>query len=195
MPAALSPRYIAALDYAMRAHGTQTRKGTAIPYVAHLMSVSALVLEHGGDEDLAIAALLHDVVEDCGPEHQEPIGERFGQRVLGVVLACSDSVERAGDGRKEPWRVRKERYIRHMGEASADTLLVSCCDKLHNASSILRDHRALGPGVWSRFSGGKEGTLWYFDALCGVFRRRSTPPSAELNRVVQALVAEADSSG
>jgi len=126
------------------------------------MGVASLVLEAGGDEDLAIAALLHDVVEDCGgaPMLTE-VRRRFGQRVAKVVDGCTDS----DTFPKAPWRERKEKYIEHLKEADADTRLVSAADKLNNVRSILSDYRALGESVWSRFNGGREGTLWYYRTL------------------------------
>jgi (p)ppGpp synthase/HD superfamily hydrolase len=149
-------------------HMQQTRKKTAIPYIAHLMSVSALVLEAGGDEDLAIAALLHDVVEDCGgkPMLQE-VRKRFGQRVARIVAGCTDSDSYP----KPPWRERKETYLRHLRDANADVRLVSAADKLHNVREVLRDYRAEGEPVWQRFGGKREGTLWYYRALTDEFQR------------------------
>lgn len=187
LTARLGSRYTEAVAYAIEAHGTQARKGTAIPYAAHFLSVSALVLEHGGDEDLAIAALLHDVVEDCGTAHIVAIEARFGTRVRDVVLSCTDSMDLPGH--KAPWRSRKEQYLAHLPNATDDAALVSCCDKLHNARSLLTDLQRQGETVWGRFAGGKEGTLWYYAALAAFFRRRGTPPSAELHRTVQAIGA------
>jgi (p)ppGpp synthase/HD superfamily hydrolase len=149
-------------------HGQQTRKKTTIPYIAHLMSVSALVLEAGGDEDLAIAALLHDVVEDCGgkPMLQE-VRKRFGQRVARIVAGCTDSDSYP----KPPWRERKETYLRHLRDADADVRLVSAADKLHNVREVLRDYGTQGEPVWQRFRGKREGTLWYYRALADEFQR------------------------
>jgi (p)ppGpp synthase/HD superfamily hydrolase len=132
------------------------------------MGVSALVLEAGGDEDLAIAALLHDVVEDCGgaPMLKE-IRHRFGVRVAKVVDGCTD----ADTDPKPPWRERKERYMRHLKAAHADTRLVSAADKLNNVRSIITDYREIGESVWSRFHGGREGTLWYYRTLRDEFLR------------------------
>jgi len=154
-----------ATGLAFRLHGTQRRKGTDIPYVAHLMAVSALVLEHGGDQDQAIAALLHDAIEDCGPEHEAEITHRFGARVAAIVRGCTD----ADVTPKPPWRARKEAYIAHLADAPADVLLVSACDKLHNARAILGDLRAEGAGVFDRFNGGRDGTLWYYATLAERF--------------------------
>jgi (p)ppGpp synthase/HD superfamily hydrolase len=149
-------------------HKTQTRKASTIPYIAHLMGVASLVLEAGGDEDLAIAALLHDVVEDCGgaPMLKE-VRRQFGKRVAKVVDGCTD----ADTIPKPPWRERKEKYIRHLKTADADTRLVSAADKLNNVRSIVSDYRAIGESVWSRFNGGREGTLWYYRTLRDIFLR------------------------
>ena len=157
-------------------HKSQTRKTTTIPYIAHLMGVASLVLEAGGDEDLAIAALLHDVVEDCGgaPMLKE-VRRQFGPRVAKVVEDCTD----ADTYPKPPWRERKEKYIRHLKNADADTQLVACADKLNNVRSILNDYREIGEAVWSRFKGGREGTLWYYRTLRDLFLRR------RMNRIIR----------
>jgi GTP pyrophosphokinase len=139
-----------------------------VPYVAHVLSVAALVLEAGGDEDQALAALLHDVVEDCGgaPVLDE-IRHEFGDRVARIVDGCTDSDEEP----KPPWRERKERYLRHLQQGGEDVRLVSLADKLHNVRSIVLDYRYLGDKVWERFTGGREGTLWYYRALVDIYRR------------------------
>lgn len=164
----LGPRFLGAFLFAAEKHKGQTRKASTIPYIAHLMGVASLVLEAGGDEDLAIAALLHDVVEDCGgaPMLKE-VRRRFGQRVAKVVDGCTD----ADTYPKPPWRERKEKYLRHLKTADADTRLVSAADKLNNVRSILSDYRAVGESVWSRFKGGREGTLWYYRTLLDIFLR------------------------
>ena len=142
---ALSPRFTEAVDYARHAHATQYRKGTQIPYLYHLLGVASLVLEHGGDEDQAIAGLLHDVLEDCGSEHEDPIRARFGAKVIEIVLACTDgSVEdkaaaEAAGSKLENWRRRKLAYLTQLRSKPDHTLLVSGCDKLHNARAILGD--------------------------------------------------------
>jgi (p)ppGpp synthase/HD superfamily hydrolase len=162
----LGSRFLRAFLFAAEKHKGQTRKASTIPYIAHLMGVASLVLEAGGDEDLAIAALLHDVVEDCGgaPMLKE-VRRRFGQRVAKVVDGCTD----ADTYPKPPWRERKEKYLRHLKTADADTRLVSAADKLNNVRSILSDYRAVGESVWSRFNGGREGTLWYYRTLLEIF--------------------------
>jgi (p)ppGpp synthase/HD superfamily hydrolase len=157
-----------AFQFAAEKHAGQTRKASTIPYIAHLMGVASLVLEAGGDEDLAIAALLHDVVEDCGgaPTLIE-VRRRFGKRVAHVVDGCTDS----DTDPKPPWRERKETYLRHLKRADAGTRLVSAADKLNNIRSILTDYREIGESVWARFNGGRDGTLWYYRALRDEFQR------------------------
>ena len=164
----LGPRFLRAIQFAAEKHSDQTRKASTIPYIAHLMGVASLVLEAGGDEDLAIAALLHDVVEDCGgaPILTE-VRRRFGKRVAHVVDGCTDS----DTDPKPPWRERKENYLRHLKRADAGTRLVSAADKLNNIRSILTDYREIGESVWARFNGGRDGTLWYYRALRDEFRR------------------------
>ena len=165
-------------------HATQRRKGTSIPCIAHLMSVSALVLEHGGDEDQAIAGLLHDAIEDMGAEQEPVIAARFGPRVAAIVRACTD----ADTLPKPPWRARKEAYLAHLEHAPAEILLVSACDKLHNARAIVSDLRTHGPGMFGRFNAGQKGTLWYYDALATVFSRRLPGPlAAELRETVDKI--------
>src|SRR5215471_17306000 len=146
----LTPRFERALLFAARKHAGQTRKGTPAPYISHLMGVAGLVLEAGGDEDLAIAALLHDVVEDCGGAKMlAQVRRRFGKRVARVVEGCTDAYEIP----KPPWRERKESYLRRLKKENADTRLVSVADKLNNIRSILADYRIVGESVWSRFHG------------------------------------------
>lgn len=174
----LSPRFLEAFQFAAEKHAGQTRKASTIPYIGHLMGVASLVLEAGGDEDLAIAALLHDVVEDCGgaPMLQE-VRRRFGERVAKVVDGCTDS----DADPKPPWRQRKQDYISHLKSADDDTRLVSAADKLNNVRSILADYRESGESIWSRFNGARDGTLWYYRALLDVFLR------GQRNRVVREL--------
>jgi (p)ppGpp synthase/HD superfamily hydrolase len=156
-----------AAAFAFDLHAEQVRKGTDIPYLAHLMSVAALVLEHGGDEEQAIAGLLHDAIEDQGAEHEAAIAERFGPRVARIVRACTD----ADTLPKPPWRARKEAYIAHLEQAEPDELLVSAADKLHNARAIVTDLRTIGPTAFDRFVGRKDGTLWYYRSLAEAFER------------------------
>lgn len=158
----LGRRFIRAFTFAAQKHAKQTRKASTIPYLAHLMGVASLVLEAGGAEELAIAALLHDVVEDCGgvPMLKE-VRRRFGKRVAKIVDECTDAYTEP----KPPWRERKELYIARLKHADADSRLVSAADKLNNVRSILSDYREIGERVWERFNGGREGTLWYYRTL------------------------------
>lgn len=162
------PRLHEALDYATEAHSGQLRKGTPNPYLGHLIGVCSLVLDYGGDEDQAIAGLLHDVIEDCGLEHADRLRALFGPRVADIVQGCTDGApDEAGE--KAAWQERKEAYLAHLAEANPDVLLVSACDKLHHARSIVADVRALAPDVFSRFKAGREGTLWYYGRLAEIF--------------------------
>lgn len=181
----LSGRFEEALVYAARLHAGQARKGTSIPYIAHLLAVAAIVLEHGGNEDEAIAALLHDAIEDQGgAATRAEIRRRFGETVVQIVDGCSDAETMP----KPPWRPRKEAYLAHLRQASPSVRLVSAADKLHNARAILADYRAIGDTLWQRFSGRKEGTLWYYRSVVGSLRAAGTTPLVEeLARVVAEL--------
>jgi GTP pyrophosphokinase len=186
MSSQLSERFENALLYATRLHASQTRKGNGVPYVSHLLAVASLVLEAGGGEDAAIAALLHDAAEDQGGhETLADIRARFGARVADIVAACSDTFEEP----KPPWHERKRAYIAHLRDAPAEVLLVSCADKLHNARAILRDYRTCGERLWTRFSGGRDGTLWYYRALVEHYRRAPSPPALldDLEQVLSEL--------
>ncbi len=174
-----------ALLYAAKLHAKQTKKGTDIPYLAHLLGVASIALEHGANEDEAIAALLHDAIEDQGgAQTREEIRMRFGNRVVAIVNGCTDcDVEP-----KPPWRERKEAYIAHIKDASPSVHLVSAADKLHNARAILKDYRTLGDSLWERFNGGKEGTLWYYRSLSDVFRTVYPSPLVdELEQVISEI--------
>lgn len=181
----LSDRFVAAIELAAKLHQTQLRKGTNIPYISHLLGVTSLVLEHGGNEDEAIAAMLHDAVEDQGgKETLALIKNQFGTNVAEIVQGCSDSY----DIPKPPWRTRKENYLKHLTEASPSVRLVSNADKLHNARAILNDLRVCGISLWERFKGGKEGTLWYYRSLADAFNDLNSGSLAdELNRVVTQI--------
>lgn len=174
----LGPRFLRAFEFAAKKHSGQTRKASTIPYIAHLMGVASLVLEAGGDEDLAIAALLHDVVEDCGgtPMLTE-VRRRFGARVAKVVDGCTD----ADTYPKPSWRKRKQYYLRRLASQDADTRLLSAADKLNNVRSIVSDYRQVGEFVWARFKGGREGTLWYYRSLRDEFLRHAP------NRITREL--------
>jgi len=188
----LDDRFDNALLYARRHHAAQRRKGTEIPYFAHLMAVSSLVLEMDGDEDEAIAALLHDVVEDGGGEPAiAEIREQFGADVLAMVLANSDTIVEP----KPPWQARKEAYIAGISTKSAGALRVSLADKLHNARAILLDYRTIGEEVWLRFKAREGGPVrWYYRSLCEAFEARADtlgkaalPVLGELRRTVDEL--------
>jgi len=181
----LTRRFNEAFLFASRKHAGQVRKGTPAPYISHLMGVAGIVLEAGGDEDLAIAALLHDVVEDCGgaPVLRE-VRRCFGKRVAHLVDGCTQEVDL-------PWRERREKYIKHLRHADADTRLVSAADKLHNARHVLTDYREIGDAIWKRFKGGRDGTLWYYQALAKEFRRgKRNRVTHQLERVVGELARE-----
>jgi GTP pyrophosphokinase len=185
----LSPHFEQALQYAAVVHAGQLRKATRVPYLAHLLAVTAIVLEHGGDETEGIAALLHDAVEDAGGAGRlADIRRRFGDAVADVVEGCTD----ADVLPKPPWPERKARYIAHLAAASRSVHLVSAADKLHNLRSLLEDHRNLGPAAWDRFNGKKHGTLWYYRSLLRAYR--DVPPAllAELQRVFEELERRAE---
>lgn len=181
----LSPRFSDALTYAATLHANQTRKGSGIPYLSHLLAVCALVMENGGDEDQAIAALLHDAAEDQGGYATlTEIRTRYGDRVARMVGELSDTLETP----KPPWRTRKETYLAHLCHTPADTLLVSLADKVHNARSILADHAQIGNEIWNRFSQSRDGTLWYYRSLADTFQEIYPGYlTGELNRIVTSL--------
>ena len=182
--APLGVRFRRALVYAARIHANQFRKGTTRPYLAHLLGVTSTVLTHGGDEDEAIAALLHDAVEDQGGRPRlRDIRGKFGKRVAEIVEGCSDSY---GDP-KPPWRLRKEQSLAHLRKAGPSVRLVSAADKLYNAREVLMDFKQNGAEVWSRFKGGKDGTLWYYEQVADILRGSPTELSGELARAVQEL--------
>jgi len=179
-------RFDDALVLAHQLHATQTRKGTSIPYIGHLLAVTSLVIENGGTEDEAIAALLHDAIEDAGGDSvRSVIGQRFGANVLAIVEGCTDTDQTP----KPPWRQRKEDYIAHLrAETNPSIRLVSLADKVHNARSILQDYRTRGNDVWERFNGGQAGSLWYYRTLVEVFRAGGASPLVdELERAVSEI--------
>ncbi len=181
----LAARFEEALQYAVRLHARQLRKGTRVPYAAHLLAVAALVLEDGGSEDEAIAALLHDAVEDQGGDAtRQELRRRFGDNVARIVDGCTDAEVIP----KPPWLERKKRYLAHLPEAPPDVLRVSAADKLHNARALLADLRRQGHDVWAKFNGGREGTLWYYRRLIEAYRLAGPSLLAEeLARVVAEL--------
>jgi (p)ppGpp synthase/HD superfamily hydrolase len=188
----LGKRFHRALVYASQLHATQFRKGTTRPYVAHLLGVTAIVLSNGGKEDDAIAALLHDVVEDQGGKPVlRRIRKMFGARVARIVEGCTD----ADTVPKPPWRERKEKYIRHLRGADASVRLISAADKLYNAQETLSDARVVGDEVWKRFHATKEQTLWYYGEVLKILKRKGPHAlAAELERVVGDLAAISNSA-
>ena len=181
----ISTLFDQALHYAVLVHAGQTRKGTTIPYISHLLGVTSIALEYGATETEAIAALLHDAGEDAGGEGRiADIRRRFGNAVADIVEGCTDTVEHP----KPAWRARKQKYIDHVASASPSVILVSAADKLHNARAILSDYREIGEQIWLRFNGGKDGTLWYYRELLSAFRTSDdTPLLRELDAVVTQL--------
>lgn len=181
----LSSKFEEALLYATRVHGGQLRQKTKIPYIGHLLGVCAIAMEYGASETEAIAALLHDAVEDCGgAERQREIDEKFGKEVGEIVAGCTDSDQNP----KPPWRERKGKYIAHLKTASASTRLVSASDKLHNAQAIVHNLRDDGAEVWERFKAGREGAFWYYRSLVIAFREHGENALvAELDRVVTIM--------
>lgn len=181
----LTKRFAEALVYANDLHREQARKGSGVPYISHLLAVCALTLEYGGGEDEAIAALLHDAIEDQGgAAARAEILRRFGPRVTEIVEGCSE----AEHWPMPPWRERREEFVKQVRAASAPVRLVSACDKVHNARSLVMDYRIYGEDLWRRFTGGRDGTLWYYRAMVEALSASGTSPVVEeLNRVVTEL--------
>ncbi|NER27599.1 MAG: HD domain-containing protein [Symploca sp. SIO1C4] len=181
----LSTRFEAALVYTTRLHANQVRKGSGVPYISHLLSVAALVLEDGGDEDEAIAALLHDAIEDQGgAKTREEICQLFGQRVVSIVDGCTEYATLP----KPPWKERKLNYLEKMRLAPPEVRRVSLADKIHNARSILADWQREGEQVWQKFTGGREGTLWFYRSLLEVYLQQGSDfLTQELARLISQL--------
>jgi (p)ppGpp synthase/HD superfamily hydrolase len=182
----LSEKFEEALIYATRVHGNQTRKKTGIPFVGHILGVTAIALEYGANETEAIGALLHDTVEDCGgAERLRDIREKFGDDVARIVDGCTDTYKTP----KPPWMERKRAYIEHLKDSDSSTRLVSASDKLHNTRAILAELRRHGPKVFERFGGKKDGTLWYYRMLVTAFRQQRDHEDLidELDRVVTEI--------
>ena len=188
----LTTRFNDALQYAVELHAAQVRKVSGEPYAAHLLGVCSLALDYGADEDEAIAALLHDAIEDQGAHWQsqwhttmdEEIGRRFGPAVLAIVRGCTDSDTIP----KPPWQGRKDAFLAALAHASPSVRLVVAADKLHNVRSLLRDYRAKGEAIWRHFKGGREKTLWYYRAVAEVLKQSATTPLVEeLDRAVAEL--------
>ena len=196
-PPRVGSRFAVALAYASEVHGNQRRKGGEIPYISHLLAVCSLVLEDGGDEDEAIAAVLHDAAEDQGGQRcLDEIAELFGDRVAAIVEGCSDTLETP----KPPWRERKERYLAHLETATADVLRVALADKVHNARTTVAHLKRRGDDLWESFNAGPGEQLWYYRSLVDLFRRRAaTRPMvdelAALVKELERLVARAATPG
>jgi (p)ppGpp synthase/HD superfamily hydrolase len=175
-----------ALAIAMQAHAGQVRKGTNIPYISHPMAVCGLAMEYGADEEQAMAALLHDAVEDGGIKYADIIGRELGERVLALVQGCTDGVPDA-NGVKPEWMPRKLAYLAHLRHAPDDVLMVSGADKLHNARAIVIDLEAIGTEVYDRFTASMDDTLWYYQSLAEIFTERQVPMAAALQREVALM--------
>ena len=191
----LTDRFTRAVDYARIAHAAQVRKGTTIPYITHLLGVASLVIEYGGTEDQAIAGLLHDTIEDCGEAHEAMIRAQFGDGVADIVRACTDGTAEGkashtdAEAKRRDWMARKRAYLAHLADASDEVLLVSGCDKLHNARAVVQDleNPVVGMKVFERFKGGVEGTLGYYQSLCEILSRRAVRAAVQLEAVVERM--------
>lgn len=173
-----------ALAMASRIHRKQKRKGSDIPYVVHLLSVTAIVLEHGATENEAIAALLHDAAEDQGGEKRlRKIRDRFGKRVARIVEGCSDTLARP----KPPWSARKEAFVARLPQEPYSVRLIVAADKLHNAQDISAIYLAFGEQLWPRFAGGRDGTLWYYRAVTDALTASLHPDEPQLASLVAQL--------
>lgn len=181
----LTHRFEIALQMASRVHAAQRRKGGDIPYICHPLAVAGLVIEAGGDEDAAIAALLHDAVEDQGGLAMlETIRQAFGDAVAEIVDECSDTHENP----KPPWRRRKEAYLSKIPGKSAAARLIGAADAVHNARALVADYRDAGESLWARFNGGRDGTLWYYRRLIEALDGGAADVLvAELRRTVETL--------
>jgi len=192
---ALTDRFVRAVDYARIAHAAQFRKGSKIPYIYHLLGVASLVIEFGGNEDQAIAGLLHDTLEDCGEAHEAMIRAQFGDAVADIVKDCTDGTAEGKashtdtEAKRRDWIERKLAYLAHLRTAPDQTLLVSACDKLHNARAIVQDleNSDVGTRVFERFTGGRDDTLGYYQALVEIFSVRVLPVARTLDAVVDMM--------
>lgn len=188
----LTKRYIAALDYAISQHKDQTRKQTNIPYVSHCLAVSSLVLEAGGDEDQAIAGLLHDVAEDCGGEPRlVEIENLFGKRVAKIVRGCSDSLTES-ETTKAPWKERKLEHLNKLRQSDKDILIVTGADKTHNARAIVTDSQIIGDQIWSRFNAEKSDIIWYYQNVLEILVEKKAPKflTSQLDSLSKLMVLE-----
>lgn len=184
----LTDRFKQALLLMFELHSKQKRKGTTIPYVSHLLAVTTTVLENGSSEDEAIAALLHDAAEDAGgTETLTLIKERFGDRVSEIIEHCSDTLE----ADKPPWQPRKEAYLTSLATVNdSSILIVSIADKLHNAKSILKDYKAVGTKLWSRFSATEQQIIWYYQSLLSIYQSKSQLCPGQLIEELQQTINE-----
>jgi (p)ppGpp synthase/HD superfamily hydrolase len=171
-----TPRYVKAVALATKAHAGVFRKGTTVPYISHPLAVSAMAMEYGGSEDVAIAAVLHDVIEDCGREYIVLIREEFGTHVSDLVMAVSH----LGRG---TWKEKRIEYLAHLARSSDDVLLVAGSDKLHNARAIVSD----GPTVFEKFKAPKEDVLWYYTELASIIAARGAPMASALTETVTKM--------
>lgn len=189
---AFTERFSRAVDYARIAHAAQCRKGSNIPYLYHLLGVASLVIEFGGNEDQAIAGLLHDTIEDGGAAHETTIRAQFGDAVADIVKDCTDGTAEGkashtdAEAKRRNWIERKLAYLAHLKEAPDATLLVSACDKLHNARAIVQDLEdpEVGTRVFDRFTGGRACTLGYYQALAEIFVAREVRVAKVLDATV-----------
>lgn len=184
----LTERFESALVYATRLHANQTRKISGVPYISHLLSVTALVLEAGGTQEEAIAALLHDAVEDQGGKPiRDDIRQLFGETVLAIIDGCTEW----DTPPKPPWQERKQSYVNNLRSASPSVRLVSLADKLHNSRSLLADWQQYGDVIWTNFSAGREKTLWFYQSLVQVYQQTGSDwMTQEIERVVNQLCQE-----
>jgi (p)ppGpp synthase/HD superfamily hydrolase len=179
-----TPRLEQALAYAARLHAQQHRKGGRVPYITHLMAVAAIVGEHGGDEDMIIAALLHDGPEDQGGQATlDDIRTRFGDRVADLIDGCTDTYETP----KPEWRPRKQAYIDRLPTLCAEARLISAADKLHNLRCIVADHRRHGDEAWRIFKTGRDGVIWYYQQVIAQFQQHGPH---DLAAELQATLAQ-----
>jgi (p)ppGpp synthase/HD superfamily hydrolase len=183
--AGFSPRVDAALALAAAAHRTQVRKGTDVPYIVHPVHVAMILFAHGYDEDLAIAGILHDVVEDCGVP-LERIGAEFGAGVAALVAAVSE-IKTEDAGERRPWRVRKDEQLRHLARGDARTAALKAADALHNCSCTLADLRLHGPAAWDRFNAGAQDSVWYYREVARLVRSHLGDHALALERAVDAM--------
>jgi len=183
----ITSRFSRAVSLAVEAHDGDVRKGTTIPYISHPLAVASIALEYGADEDQAIAALLHDAIEDGGKKYVSLIEEQFGKRVLFLVEGCTDGVP-DDQGKKTDWHERKRSYLMHLKQAHDDILLISGADKLHNARAIVSDLKSVGQIVFERFSTKKDGTLWYYENLADIFDAREVPMAKQIRETVNEMM-------